>query len=130
MTRYEQVIVIDDDYTNNLISENLILGMQVAERVHSILRLQEAEQYFLEAFGRQSLPDLILLDLNFPEGSGWDFLSFYKKEILLVKDQPDLFILTSSISRKDKDQVQDYQFIKGFINKPLTREKIMKNFLQ
>lgn len=128
---YKQALIIDDDYTSNLITENLLLSMQVSEQVQSILKLEEAQKHFQQAVQAQRLPDLILLDLNFPEGSGWHFLEFYKEwaENEAPAQLPDLFILTSSIARKDIEKAQMTHLVKGFISKPLLREKVSKFLL-
>ncbi len=128
---YKQALIIDDDYTSNLITENLLLSMQVSEQVQSILKIEEAQKHFLQAFQNHTLPDLILLDLNFPEGSGWIFLEFYKEQVEkeTPKHLPKLFILTSSIARKDIEKAQMTHLVQGFISKPLLREKVSKFLL-
>lgn len=60
-------------------------------------------------------PDLILLDLNMPHISGWEFLESVKG----MKMLPPIAIVTSSIDPRDKVRGQAYACVKAFLIKPL-----------
>lgn len=86
----------------------------------------EAFQKALE--GNQSLPDLLLLDLNMPIMDGWQFL----EELLPLRPAKRLRIdiLTSSIDPAD---LQRFEQIKGKIyhklsyhKKPMSRESLVR----
>lgn len=67
-------------------------------------------------------PELILLDLNMPIWDGWYFLDQIKKVSFI--DKLNIFIVTSSENPSELKQVQAYEFVKGFISKPLTYENM------
>jgi CheY-like chemotaxis protein len=61
---------------------------------------------------------IILLDLNMPLKSGWDFLEEYGKQ----ETVSPVIVLTSSIEGSDRKRAQKYPAVKNFISKPLTAE--------
>ncbi|MGB6034809.1 MAG: response regulator, partial [Cryomorphaceae bacterium] len=68
-------------------------------------------------------PDLILLDINMPEKDGWEVLDFIKAENITFR-KSHLVLLTSSINPKDKIKAFSYDSVKGFLNKPLSKEDL------
>jgi CheY-like chemotaxis protein len=67
-------------------------------------------------------PDLILLDLNMPFLTGWQFLDKLKENGLNYR----VVILTSSINPMDKQKAEDYPLIDGFLIKPIEMEKLVE----
>ncbi|WP_200979322.1 response regulator [Echinicola sp. 20G] len=70
----------------------------------------------------ESLPDLILLDINMPIWNGWKFLDEFTK--LLSEPSVVVYIISSSIDPKDKEKATQYQIINSFIVKPISIDKI------
>ncbi|PVY42149.1 response regulator [Pontibacter virosus] len=70
------------------------------------------------------LPDVILIDLNMPVKSGWDFLDILRPYEGALQGKLDVFILTSSIATSDKDQSRDYPLVRGFLHKPFNEESL------
>ena len=68
---------------------------------------------------KEACPDLVLVDLNMPILSGWQFI-----ESLSAQEMDcELHILTSSIDSRDERRAESYPIVKGFIHKPLTRRQ-------
>ncbi|QDH80818.1 response regulator [Echinicola soli] len=70
----------------------------------------------------ESMPDMILLDINMPIWNGWKFLDEF------LKIQPDtnitIYIISSSIDPNDTKKAKEYNIIKNFIVKPISIEKV------
>lgn len=125
MKTYKNVLIVDDDYMNNIICESILKKYDVFKQIVSVLSIQEGLERLTQTVNTSNFPDIIFLDLRFPdnEKNAWDFL----KECAIIQDRSaELYILTSSIAKKDANIVQEYSFIKGFISKPLNEEKIKK----
>ncbi len=113
-----KIFIIDDDRLTILVSERILLNYDASLNISSFLSGREA----LSFFTKNILPEnsIILLDINMPEYSGWDFLDDYSLLPLNTK----IFMFTSSIDVKDLEKSKTYTKVKGFISKPLTDEKI------
>lgn len=110
---YEKIILIDDDRITNILSTRMLskyapdLAVEVFEDIDSgiahVSSLPDPENY------------LILLDLNFPEKSGWDFLEAYKN----ISEHCNIVVLTSSIDESDRQRALSYCSVRKFMSKPL-----------
>ncbi|MAZ26649.1 MAG: response regulator [Cytophagaceae bacterium] len=66
-------------------------------------------------------PDLILLDLNMPNFSGWDFLDELHE---IGPDHTKVILITGSSRPEDKAQSKKYPMVVDFLKKPLSKENI------
>lgn len=67
-------------------------------------------------------PFVVFLDINMPRMNGFEFLDVVDEDI----DSPPVVVLmlTSSSAKSDRDTASKYGCVKGFIEKPLTREHL------
>lgn len=70
--------------------------------------------------------DLILLDINMPVMNGFEFLNKLTKINAFIKNPIEVYFLSSSNNEKDISDALKNKFCSGYINKPLTKEKIIK----
>lgn len=70
----------------------------------------------------EDLPDLIFLDLNMPEMSGWEFLDHFKK--IDLEKEITVHIVSSSVSPEDVQKAKEYSLVGKYIVKPLNRMKL------
>jgi CheY-like chemotaxis protein len=76
-------------------------------------------------FSKESqLPCVILLDLNMPIIDGWQFLD--QLEDSELKEQLNVYIMSSSIDRSDIEKSKNYSIVKDFISKPVNADKLDK----
>ncbi|MEQ8532592.1 MAG: response regulator [Imperialibacter sp.] len=71
-------------------------------------------------------PNVVLLDINMPVMNGWEFLDKLSGSQASPYQNSDcsIFITTSSVDPEDRQKAQQHPLVKGFIEKPLTAEKI------
>ena len=69
-------------------------------------------------------PDIIFLDLNMPEISGWQFLNDMQKQ----NNYTDVFILTSSCNEEDKQRSLQYANVIDFFSKPMKNTQVKAIF--
>ncbi len=120
MSRFNCVLLVDDDEITNFINVNLLEAMGITHKIEIATNGQEALDYLK---GCLQCPDLILLDINMPLLDGFEFLEFFKSLELKEKDNTKVIALTTSNNPKDVQRLQDYG-VNNLINKPLTKENL------
>ncbi|MAZ27933.1 MAG: response regulator [Cytophagaceae bacterium] len=112
-----KIFLVDDQGIANFINKKLIEITGLTDDVQDFTDPQEA----LEAIAENN-PDLVLLDLNMPLMSGWDFLNQMKS----FKTSTKVAICTSSTSTFDKQRMQEYTMVIDYCEKPLNQD-VLKN---
>ena len=125
MQKLTCVLLVDDDQTTNYLNKLLINRLVMTDKLLVALNGQEAlEQVKIHC--REASPDcpaLILLDVKMPVMDGFQFLAAYDELPLPEKQAIIIVMLTTSLHPQDVDRVQQLN-IAGFLNKPLTRDKL------
>lgn len=128
MKKYGEIVIVDDDLTNNLICERILKNAGIAENVLSFVNIIDGLDYLKIAVKNNLIPDVLLLDIYFPLEDGWNFMQVFEEIFVNQAEKPQVFILSSSIANKDMMQAQANRYITDFIVKPLNEAKLMKYF--
>ena len=126
MLPLSSVLLVDDDPTTNYLNKLLLTRMGVAERV---LVAENGEQALrtldqtCAAPTSPTCPRLILLDMNMPVLNGLAFLEAYVQMPQAQQSSIVIVMLTTSLHPVDLARAQQLP-IAGFLNKPLTKEKV------
>ncbi len=114
----KHLLIVDDDPINNIITQK-----RLSDAVGNLkMTVFEWASEALHQLENKPLPDLVLLDLNMPELTGWDFLEACQAQQVPI----EIIILTSSIDERDKEKAKVYPNVKAFISKPLSFNKVEK----
>lgn len=120
MVRFDAVFLVDDDPINNLINRRLLGKTGISDRIEEFLGGADALEKINEMNPDESL--IIFLDINMPVLNGWEFLNKYLETFSHRNDK--IIILSSSIDFLDRQKANGYAIVSGFLEKPLTLEKI------
>ena len=127
MPSFHSVIIVDDDPVVSFLNKTLLqekgIGIKYFTFVHPLNALPFVEQYCFHRAASNTLPDLILLDINMPVLDGFDFL-----ERLLALPGSEhmnsrIFILSTSTARRDLEKAKLYP-LAGYLEKPLNNSNI------
>lgn len=120
-----RVFIIDDDPIHQRIAQIMISKHNLFDEYFSYTEAQKALDFLQEnKKNEETLPDVILLDLNMPVIDGWDFLDIFETLIKEFKKGIRVFIVSSSVDEKDVLRSKTYVAVKGFISKPLSPDII------
>jgi len=120
-----RVFIIDDDPIHQRIAQIMISKHNLFDEYFSYTEAQKALDFLQEnKKNEETLPDVILLDLNMPVIDGWDFLETFETLIKEFKKGIRVFIVSSSVDEKDVLRSKTYVAVKGFISKPLSPDII------
>jgi len=112
-----RTIIIDDDDIVTFLQKKIVskCGLDsdplVFKDAHNAL-------LYLEQEANEDQDYLIMLDINMPTMSGWEFLDHIKK--LPSDERLHVVMATSSIDRKDKREAANDPHVVDFIEKPLS----------
>lgn len=119
----KKIYIIDDDKLTVKLMTMLIKKNQFCDEIYSFFSAQSAlEELKIDIDDSDKIPDAILLDLNMPIMDGWQFMDEFIK--LSIKKEISIFIVTSSIDPADIKMAKKHQYLKDYIMKPITAEKL------
>lgn len=118
MDKIDRIFVVDDDRIflslAQLVLKSIFDNVDIVTSKNGLEGLMNLE--------KQS-PNLLFLDINMPVMDGWEFLSVLKEK---GGDMPfEIFITSSSVDPEDREKAENHPLVKGFIEKPITKEKIL-----
>lgn len=126
MALVDSILLVDDDRLVNHLNQHLLKTLDITREVFCRRNGMEALTFLkLRYYGHESLPSLILVDINMPVVDGIAFIkSIQKSETDVIKSIP-IIVLTSSSLHEDMEEIKslgDYPYI----IKPLTEAKIVE----
>jgi CheY-like chemotaxis protein len=127
MKRFDIACVIDDDEIYTFTVKRIINNSQIANKTLFFPNGKLALDFFQEYIHQtDSLPDLILLDINMPVLDGWQFMDEFIKLRPLIPKRVIIYIVSSSIDEADFRKAKSYEEISDFIIKPVTVAKLQR----
>ncbi len=71
-------------------------------------------------YSNKELPDVIILDLEMPEMTGWEFLENFNKISMSGNHRTRVYVVSSSLQESDQEKLKHYACLKGLYPKPLS----------
>ncbi|MDC6367099.1 MULTISPECIES: response regulator [Flavobacteriaceae] len=124
---YKEIYLVDDEDLVNTINTIHFRKMGMEDKLKSFTNPELALDD-LRFRANQNDRTLVLLDINMPEMSGFEFLEF-----MVLENFPEtieVLLVTSSVLEADREEAKKYgKFVKEFIAKPLRIEHL-EEYLQ
>ena len=124
-----QIVLVDDEHVSVFVTKKMLEREGLADELHAFEQPEEALRYVQQSVPGNA-PDVILLDLNMPGLSGWDFLEALQPHEAQLLGQCFIYILTSSLNPADTIRSSEFPLVSGLIHKPLDRIQIRTIFDQ
>lgn len=121
----QHILLVDDDDVTNFLSREMLRIYMSSPQIDTAVNGQDAIEYLKSrASDADSLPDIILLDINMPVMDGWDFLAEFDRIKQPGFEKINIIMFTSSVYYEDIDRAKTYASVKSIYSKPLDEEKI------
>ena len=117
-------IIIDNDPVNNLLCGLAIKDAVVDAEIIDFTNPLKAFEYISEDDDSNNRMNILLLDINLPIWSGWDFADHFEKLDEKIKKNFKIYMLSSSIDNNDKLRAIENRNVVDYIEKPLTERKV------
>jgi CheY-like chemotaxis protein len=115
-------ILIDDDPISNMISrltvEKVLGKIDIKVFTNAVIALD----YIKTEYASATLNTTLLLDINMPVMTGWEFLEEFEKFPDNIKSSIAIYVLTSSLDPRDKVHSKDNVHVRDHLVKPLTAD--------
>ena len=129
-TSAKQFLIVDDDPITNLLSKK-ILGQLFGEvEIKDFVNPELALEYIETELEHKQLQEKItlFLDINMPNLTGWEFLDVFGTFPDSIKNQFNIYMLSSSVDSADIQQAKLNPLVVDFIEKPLNKGIVTKIF--
>lgn len=117
------VFIIDDDKTTVFLHKILVKSQLVSEGIQTFFDPKAALESIV-SLDSEGQKILIFLDINMPEMNGWDFLDELQMRVNLLDIK--VIILTSSLSKTDKDKCSEYPMVIDYWEKPMGTDHLIQ----
>ena len=118
-------IIIDNDPVNNLLCGLAIKDAVVDADILDFTNPVKAFEYISSGNESNNHMNILLLDINLPIWSGWDFADQFEKLDEKIKNNFKIYMLSSSIDNNDKLRAAENKNVVDYIEKPLTERKVL-----
>lgn len=118
-TKIQKILILEDDKIQQLILKKK-LSLLFPELLIFLHSTPTKAIDFLEV----NEVDLIFVDLNLPEMSGWEIIELLKKDSIESK----LILVSGSVSEEDKERVKNDGFIHAIYEKPIGNPDLLEIF--
>ena len=118
-------IIIDNDPVNNLLCTLTVRDVQDTAEIQAFNLPVNGFKYLAKEYADTTSPTVLLLDINMPAWSGWDFLDNFEKLDDKIKKQIKIYILSSSIDVNDKHRARENKNVVDYIEKPLSQKTVL-----
>ncbi len=125
MTPNKITCIIDDDTVYVSLVKKLIKIKKLSNNILVFKNGKEAIDFFSNT---NTLPDLILLDLNMPIMNGWEFLDAFIPLRKGSNKTPNLYVVSSSIDPVDSKKAKSIEGVRDYISKPISLESFEQIF--
>ncbi|HTJ51141.1 MAG TPA: response regulator [Cyclobacteriaceae bacterium] len=121
-------IVIDDDVLNNMICKITLEMALGAVQVETFSNAEIALEFIRTNYddATDDVVTLILLDINMPIMSGWEFLDSFDEFSDSTKKQFRIYLLSSSVDDRDKEKAKQNKNVIDYLSKPLSKEMVKR----
>lgn len=126
----KRFLLVDDDSISNLLAKRTLKSVLGEIYINDFI-VPEDGLKFIQSEPSHNPPDgktTLFLDLNMPTISGWEFLEKFESFDASIKEQYDIYILSSSVDPSDINRAKTNPLVIDFIEKPLNEATLLKMF--
>lgn len=120
--------ILDDNALDHMILEKMLTKLN--DESDDIIHYYHGSELIktIEQNEDSTFPDILFLDLHMPGMDGWQVLKQLNKLNKSMHKHITVYVLSSSVDPEDIDKSMCYSFVKDYLFKPISYEKLEKIF--
>jgi CheY-like chemotaxis protein len=124
MTRF---LLIDDEEIFNFLAEEVIHNVNPDFQCDSFGDATEALKHIRNSIEQnEAIADVIMVDIRMPGMNGFDFLQTLDEYRESQLKNTIVYILSSSLDKRDHERAAQFSMVRGFESKPLNEEMVIE----
>lgn len=126
MKKIDTFCIVDDDDIYQFTTSLLLKKTDLVNKIIVFSNGLKAIDFLKDEMGnKESIPDILFLDVNMPVMDGWEFL----EEYLLIKPMLPktivIYMVSSSVDERDVLKAKSISALSGYFVKPISSQNIM-----
>ncbi len=124
----KRFLLVDDDLINNSLTKMILKKSFDEVHINAFNIPEDGLEYMKSESGYNTIDGrtTLFLDINMPTMSGWEYLEAFELFDAAIKEQYDIYILSSSVDPKDINRAKANPHVIDFIEKPLNKAILIK----
>ena len=115
-------MLVDDERIDLTLYKRILKRSNLVEDIVTFSYATDALRYLEDPASPEV--DLILLDINMPAMSGFEFLEAAAQHLPPANQAPVIIMLTTSLNPRDRAMAESFEAVKAYINKPFESEHL------
>lgn len=131
--KYYHVMIVDDSKSDLAYHKKILESMNYAREIIAYDDPEEALNYIrdrIDNVGENKIPDIILLDLDMPNMSGFDFIEEFDQFPKLLISKTKFIVVSASEDYEDIERSAQYPNVIKYIIKPLKKLDLLIDELE
>ena len=128
ITKPMEILLVEDGWVDARVTIYAVRRSQVHHRITLVRTVAEATEFLTRKgiFSRAPWPDLMLLDMMLPDGTGIDVIEHLAKiECPEGIEPPTTVVLTASSDERIRQRCDELN-VRDFMNKPVSEDAFMR----
>jgi CheY-like chemotaxis protein len=115
------ILLVDDDTLFLMLTRKMLEGQTYLERIDAVTTVAETQAYFQGLKEKNiAFPDAVFIDLDMPLVSGLELAQQLRGTFLANHPEIKIYILSSSISQRDRHTAESLAAVTDYMEKPLS----------
>lgn len=116
-SKYRTVMIIEDNAIDLFIATKVIKNNNFAEKIINYDSAFDAFRHVQSVKEHSDLPDIIFVDLNLGDTTGFDFIELFLTLPKAIINAIKIFVVSSTVDTKDFERIKSYEIEIGFKGK-------------